>query len=144
MQIQELKVTTGVGLDELCHVIPNPLNLQQWSPVEPRLARRLLDLPLQAPLILFGAMGGTEDPREWASMSSAPKPVSGQASECSAGLLVRQWRLRHWVSLGCKRRQIADRSKGEPTQTPGPEAAPEVAWNRLVQPKASPLFSNPS
>ena len=47
-----------------CHVIPNPLNPQQWSPIEPLLARRLLDLPLEAPLILFGAMGGTEDPRK--------------------------------------------------------------------------------
>ena len=47
-----------------CHVIPNPLNLQQWSPVEPLLARRLLGLPLEGPLVLFGAMGGTEDPRK--------------------------------------------------------------------------------
>ena len=47
-----------------CHVIPNPLNLEQWKPVEPLLARRLLDLPLEAPLVLFGAMGGTADPRK--------------------------------------------------------------------------------
>ena len=47
-----------------CHVIPNPLNLEQWSPVEPGLARRLLDLPPDAPLVLFGAMGGTADPRK--------------------------------------------------------------------------------
>ena len=77
-------------------------------------------------------------------MSSAPNPVSGQASECSAGLLVRQWRLRHWVSLGCKRRQIADRCNGEPTQTPGPDTEPEGAWNRLVQPKACPSSHKPS
>ena len=51
-----------------CHVIPNPLNLQQWSPVEPLLARRLLDLPLEAPLVLFGAMGGTADPRKGADV----------------------------------------------------------------------------
>ena len=47
-----------------CHVIPNPLNLEQWSPVEPLLARRLLHLPSDAPLVLFGAMGGTSDPRK--------------------------------------------------------------------------------
>ena len=51
-----------------CHVIPNPIDLQQWSPVEPRLARQLLDLPLEAPLVLFGAMGGTADPRKGADV----------------------------------------------------------------------------
>ena len=51
-----------------CHVIPNPLDLQQWSPVEPLLARRLLHLPSDVPLVLFGAMGGTADPRKGADV----------------------------------------------------------------------------
>ena len=40
-------------------VIPNALNTDVWAPVEQVLARRLLGLPLDAPLVLFGAMGGS-------------------------------------------------------------------------------------
>lgn len=40
-------------------VIPNALNTDVWAPVEQALARRLLGLPLDAPLVLFGAMGGS-------------------------------------------------------------------------------------
>ena len=63
------------------HVIPNPLNLQQWSPVEPRLARRLLDLPLEAPLVLFGAMDGTADPRKGADVLEQALVSLGVRSE---------------------------------------------------------------
>ena len=46
------------------YVIPNPLDLQRWSPLEKPLARQILGLPLTSPIILFGAMGGTNDPRK--------------------------------------------------------------------------------
>ena len=39
-------------------VIPNALNTDVWAPVERSLARRLLGLPQDEPLVLFGAMGG--------------------------------------------------------------------------------------
>ena len=39
-------------------VIPNALNTDVWAPVERSLARRLLGLPQDQPLVLFGAMGG--------------------------------------------------------------------------------------
>jgi glycosyltransferase involved in cell wall biosynthesis len=40
-------------------VIPNALNTNVWTPVEQGLARRLLELPLDTPLVLFGAIGGS-------------------------------------------------------------------------------------
>jgi glycosyltransferase involved in cell wall biosynthesis len=43
-------------------VIPNALNTDVWAPVNQALARRLLALPLDAPLVLFGAMGGAKAP----------------------------------------------------------------------------------
>jgi glycosyltransferase involved in cell wall biosynthesis len=45
-------------------VVPNPLDTNRWCPMEQRLARELLGLPLEAPLLLFGAMGGGRDPRK--------------------------------------------------------------------------------
>lgn len=49
-------------------VIPNPIDLTFWAPVERRQARSLLNLPLDSPLILFGAAGGTSDPRKGGSL----------------------------------------------------------------------------
>ncbi|MFM7290290.1 MAG: glycosyltransferase [Planctomycetia bacterium] len=45
-------------------VIPNPIDTTVWSPVDRRLARRRLDLPPEAKILLFGALGGDEDPRK--------------------------------------------------------------------------------
>lgn len=45
-------------------VIPNPLDLQCWTPLDQAMARDLLRLPHEVPLVLFGAMGGTADPRK--------------------------------------------------------------------------------
>lgn len=42
-------------------VIPNALNTDVWAPVERSLARRLLGLPEDQPLVLFGAMGGGQN-----------------------------------------------------------------------------------
>lgn len=44
--------------------IPNTIDTDLWCPVEKSLARQLLQLPDGVPLLLFGAMGGTEDPRK--------------------------------------------------------------------------------
>lgn len=45
-------------------VVPNPLDTDRWRPLEQRLARELLQLPTDVPLVLFGAMGGGRDPRK--------------------------------------------------------------------------------
>jgi len=45
-------------------VIPYPINTELWQPVDRRVARQLLNLPLDAQLVLFGAIGGGRDPRK--------------------------------------------------------------------------------
>lgn len=39
-------------------VVPNPIDAHRWQPIDQRLARQLLSLPQDCPLILFGALGG--------------------------------------------------------------------------------------
>jgi glycosyltransferase involved in cell wall biosynthesis len=45
-------------------VIPNPLDTEVWRPLDKLRARQLLNLPPDAPILLFGALGGDEDPRK--------------------------------------------------------------------------------
>jgi glycosyltransferase involved in cell wall biosynthesis len=45
-------------------VIPNAIDTEVWRPIDKTLARRLLQLPSEVPLLLFGAQGGTRDPRK--------------------------------------------------------------------------------
>lgn len=45
-------------------VVPNPIDTKRWKPMEQSLARGLLGLPANLPLLLFGAVGGTTDPRK--------------------------------------------------------------------------------
>lgn len=45
-------------------VIPNPIDTTLWHPVNKGLARQLMQLPPDVPLLLFGAMGGASDPRK--------------------------------------------------------------------------------
>jgi len=40
-------------------VVPNPIDTEAWQPIDKKLARKLLHLPIDGPLLLFGAMGGT-------------------------------------------------------------------------------------
>jgi len=49
-------------------VIPNPIDLAVWAPCEKVQARALLGLPADRPLVLFGAMGGSSDPRKGADL----------------------------------------------------------------------------
>ena len=46
------------------HVIPNPFNLNRFQPWPKALAREMMGLPQDVPLLGFGAMGGTRDPRK--------------------------------------------------------------------------------
>ncbi len=45
-------------------VIPNAIDTDIWCPVERTVARGILGLPQDRPIVMFGAMGGTEDPRK--------------------------------------------------------------------------------
>jgi len=49
-------------------VIPFSIDLATWAPVDQAQARALLQLPQNRPLILFGAVGGTADPRKGADL----------------------------------------------------------------------------
>ncbi len=40
-------------------VVPNPIDTEAWRPIDKALARRILRLPVEGFLLLFGAMGGT-------------------------------------------------------------------------------------
>jgi glycosyltransferase involved in cell wall biosynthesis len=50
------------------HVVPNPIDLDVWYPADKIHARSLLGLPLDGPLVLFGAVGGTADYRKGADL----------------------------------------------------------------------------
>lgn len=45
-------------------VVPNTIDTEVWQPIDQKLARQLLSLPTDVPLLLFGAGGGTRDPRK--------------------------------------------------------------------------------
>jgi len=49
-------------------VIPNPIALNVWAPCDQAQPRALLGLPAERPLVLFGAMGGSADPRKGADL----------------------------------------------------------------------------
>ena len=44
--------------------IPYPINLEIWKPFDKLKAREILNLPINKTLILYGAVGGTDDPRK--------------------------------------------------------------------------------
>ncbi len=45
-------------------VVPNPIDPGRWQPIDQRLARQLMGLPQDCPLLLFGAMGGGNEPHK--------------------------------------------------------------------------------
>jgi glycosyltransferase involved in cell wall biosynthesis len=45
-------------------LLANPINTETWKPVAPFIARKLLGLSIDAPLLLFGALGQSNDPRK--------------------------------------------------------------------------------
>ena len=49
-------------------VIPNPIDLNVWAPCDQAQARALLGMPARRLLVLFGAMGGSADPRKGADL----------------------------------------------------------------------------
>jgi glycosyltransferase involved in cell wall biosynthesis len=55
---------SGLMRDWPVTVIPNPVDTKIWWPVDKLLARQKLNLPPDARVLLFGALGGDEDPRK--------------------------------------------------------------------------------
>ena len=49
-------------------MIPNPIDLNKWAPFDQAQARALLGLPADRLLVLFGAVGGSADPRKGADL----------------------------------------------------------------------------
>lgn len=45
-------------------VVSNTIDTDTWKPIKKAVARSLLSLPPDVPLLLFGAMGGSSDPRK--------------------------------------------------------------------------------
>ena len=45
-------------------VVPNAIDTNLWQPVNNKLARQMMHLPPDVPLLLFGALGGASDPRK--------------------------------------------------------------------------------
>jgi glycosyltransferase involved in cell wall biosynthesis len=45
-------------------VVSYPIDIDRWRPIEKKVARNLLGLPQEVPLLIFGAMGGGRDPRK--------------------------------------------------------------------------------
>ena len=56
--------TSSLMSDWPVSVVPNPIDTDRWQPINQCLARQLLGLPQDCPLLLFGAMGGSNDPRK--------------------------------------------------------------------------------
>lgn len=62
-------------------VVHNPLDTEVWCPVDKKFARQLLGLP-DGPLLLFGAIGGRNDPRKgFDLLRSALQHLRGEVSD---------------------------------------------------------------
>ena len=62
--------------------LPNPINIDLFSPMNKFEARKLLNLPNEKKLILFGAMSATKDRRKgWLELKSALNKVSSNNAE---------------------------------------------------------------
>lgn len=62
--LAECARSSGLFRNNRVAVIPYGLNLSHFKPQEKRVSRALLSLPEDRPLILFGAVRGTSDPRK--------------------------------------------------------------------------------
>lgn len=80
--------------------IPNPIDTEKWQPLEKALARKLLGLPSDAPLLLFGAIGGSRDPRKgFDLLQTALQHLRGEIPELQL-VVFGQLRPKHAPDLG--------------------------------------------
>jgi glycosyltransferase involved in cell wall biosynthesis len=70
-------------------VIHNPIDTERWRPIERGMARDLMGLPADVPLLLFGAMGGSQDPRKgFDLLRRSLKHLQGESSAKGIELVV--------------------------------------------------------
>ena len=63
-------------------VVHYPIDTNLWQPVDKSIARQLLHLPSDVPLLLFGAIGGGNDPRKgFDLLRAALQHLRGQVNE---------------------------------------------------------------
>lgn len=81
-------------------VVPNPLDTETFKPLPKKLAREILRLPLDAKLVLFGAMGGTKSLiKGWDLL----QPALAQIAACAPnvhGVIFGQSEPQHPPALG--------------------------------------------
>lgn len=69
------------------HVIPNTLDVSVFRPLDKMLARRMLNLPQEGSLVLFGAIGGESDPRKGFDLLMEALGMLGCGSASIAGVV---------------------------------------------------------
>lgn len=63
-------------------VIPNTIDTDNWQPIDKTLARQILQLPTDVPLLLFAAIGGIQDERKgFDLLYNAMRLLDGQIPE---------------------------------------------------------------
>ena len=60
--LAECARSSSLFRDLTVEVIPNGLDIHQYQPIDQQLARKLLELPQDKQIVLFGAIGATSDP----------------------------------------------------------------------------------
>ncbi|MDQ3100293.1 MAG: glycosyltransferase family 4 protein, partial [Bacteroidota bacterium] len=60
--------------------LPNPIDTQVFKPIDKKMARQILGLPLDRPIVLFGAVNATADPRKGFSHLKAALAVLPKGS----------------------------------------------------------------
>ena len=69
--LAECAKSSSLFRDLTVEVIPNGLDIHQYQPIDRQLARKLLELPQDKQIVLFGAIGATSDPRKGFSFLEA-------------------------------------------------------------------------
>lgn len=81
-------------------VVPNPLDTETFKPLPKLLARKILCLPLDAKLVLFGAMGGIKSPiKGWDFLQPALAQVATRVPNVH-GVIFGQLEPQHPPALG--------------------------------------------
>lgn len=82
-------------------VIPNPIDTDTWSPIDKSTARQSLQLPPDTPLLVFGALGGGDDPRKgFDLLVAAVRRLSGRVRDLQV-VVFGQTAPRETPDLGC-------------------------------------------
>jgi glycosyltransferase involved in cell wall biosynthesis len=83
-------------------VIPNPLDLNVFKPNDKAMARNLLGLPPDEPLILFGAIGGSNDTRKGWDLLARALPLVAKELKAAQAVVFGQSGHEGMENLGMK------------------------------------------